>query len=252
MKHMKKALSLLLALVMVLGLSSTAWAAGSTDEKGSITITGAYPQEQYKIYRIADLTSYDTDNDRYIYKLCTEWAGLMTWQKDGTNVINGVYLTASSTNDEYITWAKNPYADSDVRAFAKLCKEFADTHHISPTDTKTASGTSEWVNDPDKPGTQIPKRVTVAFSDLPLGYYLVDSSAGLVCSLNTTNPDVDIEEKNIIPTVTKQVQEDSAVGTGNPYGSENDADIGQAITFQSDIKIRDTDNIIFPQIASAN
>lgn len=57
------------------------------------------------------------------------------------------------------------------------------------------------------------------FDNLDLGYYLVDSTLGTLCSLDTTNPDVTIEEKNAVPTNEKEVEEDST----NAYGKTNDA-----------------------------
>lgn len=46
---------------------------------------------------------------------------------------------------------------------------------------------------------------TVTYSGLDLGYYLVDSSMGTLCALTTTNPTVEINEKNTAPTVEKKV-----------------------------------------------
>lgn len=46
---------------------------------------------------------------------------------------------------------------------------------------------------------------TVTFENLPLGYYLVDSSVGALCGLNTTNLAVNIQEKNEVPTVDKKI-----------------------------------------------
>ena len=36
---------------------------------------------------------------------------------------------------------------------------------------------------------------TVAFTGLNLGYYLVDTTLGTLCSLDTTEPDVTMQEK---------------------------------------------------------
>lgn len=76
---------------------------------------------------------------------------------------------------------------------------------------------------------------TVKFDDLALGYYLVKSDLGALCSLDTTMPNVIIKEKNSESTVDKQVQEDS---TGD-YGDHNDADIGQTVNFRTTIYVVD-------------
>ena len=72
---------------------------------------------------------------------------------------------------------------------------------------------------------------TVTFDKLSLGYYLVDSSVGALCSLDTTAKEVEIEEKNGVPSVEKKVQEDST----SKWESSNTADIGQTINFQTTI-----------------
>ena len=69
---------------------------------------------------------------------------------------------------------------------------------------------------------------SVTFTELPLGYYLVDSSVGALCSLDTTAKEVNIQEKNTAPTLNKQVKEDS----DDTWRNENTADIGQTVEFQ--------------------
>ena len=72
---------------------------------------------------------------------------------------------------------------------------------------------------------------TVTFDNLPLGYYLVDSSVGALCGLDTTNSEVTIQEKNGTPTVGKQVKENST----NKFGNNNTAYIGQTVEFKTTI-----------------
>ena len=86
------------------------------------------------------------------------------------------------------------------------------------------------------------------FDNLDLGYYLVDSTLGTLCSLDTTNPDVTIEEKNAVPTNEKEVEEDST----NAYGKTNDADIGQTVNFKSTITAQaGAENYLFHDKMSA-
>ena len=60
MKHARKLASLLLALVMVFAVATTAFAAGTN----SITVTGAQANETYKIYKMLDLV---VNNDKTAY-----------------------------------------------------------------------------------------------------------------------------------------------------------------------------------------
>lgn len=203
MKHVRTILTLFVALAMALALSLPAFAAsGTNDNSGSITINNAVPGQTYNIYQVLVLESYDTDKKAYAYKANPDWEG---WLEDQT-----IYVSIDEQG--YVTWVK----DADVVAFAKAALAHAEANKIAATQTKTA--TSE----------------TVTFSSLSLGYYLVDSSLGTLCSLDTTSPSVIMKEKNEPPTVEKKVQEDS---TDN-WGDENTAQIGDTVNFKTTITIK--------------
>ena len=94
----------------------------------------------------------------------------------------------------------------------------------------------------------------MSFTGLDLGYYLVDTTLGTLCSLDTTNPNVVMEEKNEVPTNVKTVEEDSKVGKEgvNAWGSTNDADIGQPVNFKSTITAQaGAENYVFHDTMSA-
>ena len=201
MKHVKRIVGFVLALAMVLALSAGVFAA---DEKGSITIDNAVMGQSYTIYRILELESYNTADKAYSYKSTAVWSEFV----NGSDVKN-VYLKVNELG--YVTWVEG----ADEAAFAKLVQQYAAAH-------------AEKVGNQ---GTQEAKSTTVKFENLELGYYLVDSTLGTLCSLNTTQPDVTIKEKNGAPTNEKTVEEDS---TG-AYGKVNDADIGQTVNFKSTI-----------------
>lgn len=209
MKTVKRALALLLALTMLLAMSVSALAAnGTNNDNGTITINNAVVGQTYTIYQILALESYNTEANAYSYKATTAWETFV--ESDG---IKDVYLV---TDDQgYVTW-KGETTDSRVSTFAQLAQAYAANSANSVTATKTEKATS----------------TTITFTGLNLGYYLLDSSMGTLCSLNTTNPDATIQEKNEAPTNEKKVEEDSTPGT---YGSTNDADIGQTVNFQSTI-----------------
>lgn len=58
---------------------------------------------------------------------------------------------------------------------------------------------------------------------------MVDSNVGALCNLTTTNPTVEIKEKNGQPTVEKKVSSTD----GNGYGDSNDVNIGDKVYFQT-------------------
>lgn len=192
---MKKFFSLLLVVVMLFSMSTTAFAASN----GSITIDNAVVGETYTIYRLLDLESYNSESGAYAYKANSAWE---SWLKTQTT-----YL--SFDGQGYVTWVDG----ADAAAFAKAAKEYATTNSIANQGTATATST------------------TVEFTGLELGYYLVDTTLGTLCSLDTTDPSVTIKEKNEKPLIEKEVEEDS---TGN-YGETDDANIGQLVNFKTTV-----------------
>ena len=210
MKQLKKSVSFLLTLIMTFTLSITAFATAEGDlGGGSITINDAVPGGIYKIYQLLYLESYDPDggtdgNGAYAYKANSSWD---PWLKQQTQ-----YVKIDSQG--YVTWVDGAIAAD----FAKAALAYAESQGISADGQETAPAAAS--------GNTYS---TVTFNSLKLGYYLADTSVGTLCSLNTTNPNAVIEEKNDVPTIEKEVQEDS---TGT-WGEENTAQIGDTIAFKT-------------------
>ncbi len=192
-----------MALLLALAMMPMVAFAAEADE-GAITINNAIDGKEYSAYQILQLESYNAETGAYSY---TQVPG-SPWNE---------WLNGDAVNGKYLTF-ENGYAvqvpDADFAAFASEAMAYAKAKEIAPTagPTTAASG-------------------TVSFENLPLGYYLVDSSVGTICSLGTTNPNATITEKNDVPTNAKEVQENS---TGN-WGSTNDAKIGDPVQFRSTI-----------------
>ena len=203
MKLSRKIFSLVLALVVVMGLAITAFAeeGGETTTKGSITITNALGGETYNAYQILYLESYDAENKIYAYKANSAWEGWLKTQSD--------YVSINPQG--YVTWNKG----ANVADFAKAAKGQLSGKTADGQVTPAADGSA-------------------TISNLKLGYYLVDSTVGALCELNTTKPDVEITDKNTKPTIEKKVQEDS----DGSWGDVNDADIGQTVNFKSTISAK--------------
>ena len=204
MKLSRIILSLVLALAMVMGLATTAFAEegeGTTTKPGSITIANALKDETYNAYQILYLESYNVEKEIYVYKANPAWKAWLETQTD--------YVSFDSQG--YVTWVK----DASAADFAKAAK--------SQLSDKTPDGNVK----PTADGS-------ATISDLQLGYYLVDSTVGALCELNTTKPDVKITDKNERPTIEKKVQEDS----DGSWGDVNDADIGQIVNFKSTVSAK--------------
>lgn len=201
MKFTKKLMSMLVALIMVFTLATPAFAAmEGTLEGGSISITNAVDGQTYSAYQILYLESYNKDAGTYAYKANSAWKAWLETQKG--------YVTIDDQG--YVTWVKG----ANVDEFAKLAQE--------KLSGKTADKTATAADG------------TATLSGLNLGYYLVDTTLGTLCSLDTTNPTVAMKEKNEAPTITKDVQEDS----NNTWGDKNDADINQTVNFKATVTVK--------------
>jgi fimbrial isopeptide formation D2 family protein len=72
---------------------------------------------------------------------------------------------------------------------------------------------------------------TTTVENLELGYYLVDSSLGSLCALDTTNREVTINEKNTVPTVDKKIVE------GENRLEESYSQIGDVVEYETTITV---------------
>ena len=206
-KTFKKLFAALLAAALVLAMTVPAFAETNAT-KGSITIDGTVSGETYTIYRMFKLDSYNAESNTYSYTVESAWEGFF---KTGAG---GNYITLDGQN--HPTWTAADENDSTtVAAFAKAALAWAADKKISGT-KETATGG------------------TVTFSNLDLGYYLVDSSLGALCGLNTTNPDATIKEKNEKPEIKKEVQT-----SAGDWSSENNAKIGDTVEYKVEIKVAD-------------
>ena len=105
MKHVKKLIGVLLALVMAFSMSAAVFAAsGTNNDSGSITISNAKDGHTYNAYQILVLESYDTDAKAYSYKANSAWKA---WLETQT-----AYISIDAQG--YVTWVDG----ADAAAFA--------------------------------------------------------------------------------------------------------------------------------------
>lgn len=208
MKLIKKIAAMLFAFAMVFSMGSNVKAAGT----GKITISPANPNEEYKIYKILKLESYDETKNLYSYtKTGDQWDDFIN------SAVTDGYLTINT--DGYVTFSTTKNSPEDVREFARKALAYAKKNNVTATKTVT----------PDAGAT------TATIDKLDLGYYLVGSTVGALCSLDTTNPEVTVRDKNEAPTVEKKIAID---GQFNNLTSSNSAHIGEHVGFQSTISVK--------------
>lgn len=174
MKHARKLASLLLALVMVFALATTAFATETgTTTTGSITVANPVENQTYTAYKIFDVV-YDT-NGHYSYTIdnTSEWFGTVDTYSKQTN--SGLTLTKVDGTTTYVVTTTTAFS---APPFADALK--------AKVNGKTG-----------RPLSVAGGKATV--TGLDLGYYFVTSSTDALCNLTTTNPAVIIHDKNEMP-----------------------------------------------------
>ena len=193
MKKMKKMMALVIAVVMMMAMSMTTMAEGS----GTITISSATKGQTYNIYKVFELESVDSTNTIYSYKIVNNWKDFFT-----TNYIN----TTNGFGDTFY----NDYFENRIDADGYLVN-FNASSMTAAEKSLLAKQMLKYVTDKGITASQSKEAedTTVIFENMDNGYYLVDSTLGALCSLDTLNGSVKIADKNAKPTIMKQVKEDS-------------------------------------------
>lgn len=232
MKLMKKLLTILFAFMMVLATTTMVSANETADpsegvsptNKGTLIINNASSEHVYKVYKIFDLESYKDGN--YSYKVDSAWTNFFADASGSTTAGEGNTYIQLDENG-YIK--KTNLTETNKAEFAKKALKYAEHNSVSVITAGTGGVTIT-----DNRATDN----TIKYENLPMGYYLVDSSVGALCHLDTTNLTASITEKNSEPKVEKKVKEDSkTAGAADEYGDSNTADIGQEIEFKTTITV---------------
>ncbi len=219
MKLIKKIAAIMFALMMVVSMSCNVKADEGTSPAttGTITINNAIPKQTYTIYKILDLESYSPkevngkETGNFAYKPSSEWKSFI----EGGSV-KDIYFTFDG---EYVSWKES----ADPAAFAKLALDYAKQNgNIVKTFYKQSA-----------PAASAGQATSTLTFEVPsLGYYLVDSSVGTLCSLDTTKPAATIQEKNGVPSVDKII---TSGGVVSADGKSNSASIGDTVYFKTTI-----------------
>ena len=215
MNNTRKILAILLAIVLVLALSVSAFAVNPPDY--SITVNNPAAGETYSAYKMFDLSVDDPTNPgAYRYTVNSDWTGF-TSNAAFTDVFDidaQGYVTAKSGVISEPTWT----AAGKMSKLAEAAAKYAADNEIAPKASEEAR-----TADP----------LTLPLTEA--GYYVVSSTLGSRAMIETTpdNAAVTINEKNDVDTISKLVKEDS----NGVYGKSNDAQIGDLVEFKSIVTI---------------
>ena len=174
---MKRLFALMMALVLILSLGTTAFADENT---GSITITNATIGDSYSLYHIFDAT-YSTDAEgnaeavSYSIKKENQFFAYM-FGADGTT--ENQYFAYDA-----VTGAVTRKEGTQKGDIITYLTEMVRSEEGNFTAVKTETAADE----------------TLVFSDLSYGYYLIDKGTGAAVTIDSNTPDIEVIDKNQIP-----------------------------------------------------
>lgn len=234
-KTFKKLMAALLAVALLCAMAVPAFAA---EGSGSITIDNALKGESYTAYKIFDVVSSKEEADgskTYVYTVADGWSSFF----EQNNVKD--YVTVDKNNQP--TWVESKKSDADLQTFAKLALDYASTKSITG---KTAIAADN----------------QAVINGLTAGYYVVSTTAGSLCVLNTNGSSLQINEKNEAPTIDKKIDSnketnDAAIGDVVNYTVTIHAKKGatgyvltdtmtKGLTFNNDVKVTVGSNELTP------
>ena len=210
MKGLKKLLTGVLAATMIMSASISVCAAETVTKAdgvtgdATITVKNTHANETYKIYKVFDAT---TDGTNISYKLVAGKTEAPTGFEVDT--AGNVLYTAN----------KDKTGDAVVKELTSTDIEAIKAYVANDTPVATV------VEDEDGSFT---------VEGLPYGYYFIQTTTGALVTVDSTNKNAEVADKNGTTTTDKKVKEDS---TGN-FGDKDDADIGQTVNFKSTITVQ--------------
>lgn len=206
MNLFKKIITLFVVMGMLFAVCNTT----SADTTGSITINppeGITGTNTYTIYKVFDA---EGDGTNISYKLVSGKSTAPT----GFSVDEGgnVSYTGSGTS--------NQLTSDDIASIADYIK------NDTPVATATSTGSAAAVA-----------------SNLPNGYYYITTSTGTLVTINSTNPNVTVNDKNTIPTIDKTITGASDI-TDN--GKKALAQIGTDVEYTAVVTVgKGSKNLVF-------
>ena len=206
MKKIKKIFALLVAMVMVLGMSTMAFAAEENEPAaaatGSITVKNAAKGYEYNAYKVFDATY---NGDKVSYKTPSANASLLDETLFGVSTVEdedgniSVWALEDATEEDIIAWVKGNYSKFGGAAIA---------------------------------GTWDDTNSTVTFSGLDFGYYYITSGLGAAVTIDSAVPTQEVYDKNETTPVDPTKTIVSVDGTAQSEVTTADAHVGSIVGFK--------------------
>lgn len=182
---------------------------------GTVTVQNVVSGKTYKIYRILDIATHDSDYSSVVYKVNDNW-------KDFIKSTGNAYFTSIDDTTGVVV-VKDGLTSENIADLAEAAKAWLGNHNITADGEQTAAA-----ND-----------TSIQFTGKKLGYYLLSSSdwgtnnADAIFSLNSSSPNVTVQEKNGKPTIDKKIIEN------NTPVENNTAGIGDYVQFKLTVNVID-------------
>ncbi len=220
MKLMKKLLTAVFALVMMIGLSTRAFAEdgepAESTVSGTITVKKNFKEQTYELYKIFDATATEgrteESPDGISYKL-------MVGKTDFKATVNGKEVDGSKwfTIDDVgnVSLADGVSSITFDAEFAGWAKAYGTQIGESLTASKNDDETVKWEN-------------------LTAGYYFITTTTGSLVTVDSITPSVEVEDKNTIPEVDKTITGASDISED---GKKALAQIGTEVEFKAEVTV---------------
>lgn len=212
MKHTKKALAMLLALVMLLALLSVT--ASAAPGSGKITIENAQAGKEYKLYKVFDATYSGTNTTTgepegvaYTIESTDGWYNLVKAAESPFDLVQVLNTT---------TYNVTLKAGNDAAAVANWFKAKTEAGG-APAATATKNATSG----------------TVEFTGLADGYYFISSGAGTTVTLtHATGSERQVIDKTLAPGWGDDATSGKFVKVGDGWAKNNTANAGDTLEYK--------------------
>ena len=202
MKRMKRIMALMLAAIMMMAMSVTAFAAGGAAGTCTLTVNAKGGQDlkgqTINLYKLFDVTeSGTTESKNYAYTV-----NAATGYKDVlVAALNNKAITASSTDEDIANAVRN-IGNSDTKEVQDFANAFT-TKALTTSPKLEATAKSEKLGDV----------TSYTFNDLAAGYYLVYVTGGkeIQSSLVTVDETTTtVNLKTEAPSITKTADKETA------------------------------------------
>ena len=202
MKKIRKFFALLIAMVMVLGMSTSVFAAGD----GSITIQNTVNGKTYTVYKVFDAT-YSGDKVAYTYDGSNK-TFLIALQGDSSP-----FTVTANTANNYNVALKDGKTPSDVSTFLMAQQD----NLGNAVKTETGDGKTKTIN------------------GLEYGYYYITTTTGTTVTIDSAIPSATVIDKNeVIPPPDKAEKVANGAWTTEPEnGNESTTgNIGDTVNYK--------------------